>query len=123
MVSDTLNAPTSIKQITGLCRLQIQEVPPCVYFLVKGDEVVYIGQSVDVCGRITAHRASDKEFDRVFYVPFRSELLCMLEGALIRALKPKLNGNKGPLSHACEHELKDIDEKFLVRIGFAQKET
>lgn len=62
-----------------------------VYFLVQGQEVVYVGQSVNIYSRISQH--SDKKFDKYAFVPCEAELLDKLESLYIHTLKPRLNGN------------------------------
>lgn len=63
-----------------------------VYFLIKGNEVVYVGQSVHIPSRICGH--SDKDFDRYAYVPCPPEALDQLESLYIHVLRPKLNGEQ-----------------------------
>ncbi len=67
---------------------------PCVYFLLDGDDVVYVGQSVSLQTRIISHK-KDKKFDRVVYISCDRERLDEVEGTFIRALKPKFNGKCG----------------------------
>ena len=62
-----------------------------VYFLVLGDEVVYVGQSTNVHARIPNH--ADKEFDKYAFVPCDVDLLNKLESLYIHVLRPKINGN------------------------------
>lgn len=63
-----------------------------IYFLRKGREIVYIGQSVNVYSRIASHKAS-KDFDTVDFMPCDRSKLDDLEGFFIRLLQPKLNGH------------------------------
>lgn len=42
----------------------------CVYFLVKGGKVVYVGESVSLFTRIGTH-SLDKNFDSVYYIPMK----------------------------------------------------
>ncbi|KXS55166.1 MAG: prophage regulatory protein [Marinobacter sp. T13-3] len=65
-----------------------------VYFLVKGGEVVYVGQSTSVYSRVTTHYAS-KDFDFWSYIPCEKEGLDILESLYIHFLQPKLNGKTG----------------------------
>lgn len=88
--------PTLLKSLLG----ELLEVPtfairPCIYFLCEGDEVVYIGQATCAAARIASH--SGKPFTRAFILPCLIEHLNDLEGTFIRAFKPRLNGNNGPL--------------------------
>lgn len=62
-----------------------------VYFLSKDGEIVYVGQSKSVGGRLRSHRGT-KEFDKVFAISVPAKRLNEVEGALIRLLNPKLNG-------------------------------
>lgn len=64
-----------------------------VYFLLDGDEVVYVGQAVNVYSRIGQH--TDKRFDRYAFVPCAAEGLDRLESLYIHCLRPRLNGNQG----------------------------
>jgi hypothetical protein len=60
-----------------------------VYFLLDGDEVVYVGQAKSVYQRIGCH--VDKKFDRYAYVPCPLDMLDKLESLYIHCLQPKLN--------------------------------
>jgi hypothetical protein len=62
-----------------------------VYFLLDGDEVVYVGQAVNVYSRICQH--AGKKFDRYAYVPCPVEILDRLESLYIHCLRPRLNGD------------------------------
>jgi len=92
--------------------------PPCVYFLISRDEVVYIGQSVQLVGRIAQHRASSsgeaaKVFDRVVWLPVpRSELL-PLERAFIDTIKPRLNRVWHGSIERREDENKELIQGFI----------
>ena len=61
-----------------------------VYFLIDGDEVVYVGQSLNIFSRINNHK--DKKFDRYAYVNCDPNVMDRLESLYIHFLKPKLNG-------------------------------
>ena len=63
-----------------------------VYFLLDGDEVVYVGQAVNVYSRIGQH--TDKRFDRYAFVPCAVDALDRLESLYIHCLRPRLNGNQ-----------------------------
>ena len=64
-----------------------------VYFLIKSNEIVYIGQSINIASRITQHR--DKDFDSVSYVACHKDELDILESLYILAYQPALNGSNG----------------------------
>ena len=89
--------PTSISSVKGLTELTHILYPPGVYFLVKGDEVVYVGQSVNPMSRVGDHmRQKIDLFDRVYFVPVPQFMLDAVEGGFIKLLSPRLNGNPGP---------------------------
>lgn len=68
---------------------------PSVYFLLDGEEVVYVGQTVHLAARVQAHQARF-QFDRVLYVHVsREEDLDAVEATFIKALKPKGNRSGG----------------------------
>ncbi len=62
-----------------------------IYFLFRGDDLVYIGQSINVLGRVTAH-TSDKDFDSFAYLPCPEKELLAVEALYINEFKPLLNG-------------------------------
>ena len=61
-----------------------------VYFLVAGNEVVYVGQSVDVGSRVRQHVGA-KEFDCWAYIPCDKRTLDALESLYIHVLRPQYN--------------------------------
>lgn len=66
--------------------------PKCgVYFLVRDNEIVYVGRSVSVIDRLHTHRKDGKNFNRVFFIECTKEELGELEMHYIRKFKPKLN--------------------------------
>ena len=88
--------PASIMNVPGLQQLPVHGWNPGVYFLCKGDEVVYVGQSVAPGSRIAGH-ASDryKDFDRVYLLPVPGYELNNVEGAFIQHLRPPQQGYTG----------------------------
>jgi hypothetical protein len=66
-----------------------------VYFLIHKDEVVYVGQSVDVLSRISRHRREGREFDSYSYMVCEPERMNELEALYITALMPWLNLSLG----------------------------
>lgn len=90
------SAPSSLSFLDG--RLNAVSVypshPPCIYFLIEGEEVVYVGQSICLEQRLATH-SREKAFDRVAYLQVEREDLNAVESAFIRYLKPRLNGLTG----------------------------
>jgi hypothetical protein len=68
------------------------ELATGVYFLVGGDKVVYVGQSVNVYTRVSEHH--DKLFDSFAFIPCEKHMLNTLESLYIHVLRPPLNGNQ-----------------------------
>lgn len=62
-----------------------------IYFLIDEGRVVYVGQSLNVLGRMPRH-AMSKQFDRFAYIPCDQEALNFAESLYIHALQPPLNG-------------------------------
>lgn len=60
-----------------------------VYFLVKDNSVIYIGQSSNIINRLTGHK--EKNHDSVFYILCKKEDLLKLESHYIIAFNPILN--------------------------------
>ena len=60
-----------------------------VYFLIHGDEIVYIGASCNVLSRILQH--ADKIYDRIFFIPVDPLYLVTVEMNYIQKYKPKYN--------------------------------
>lgn len=73
-------------------------IPPApkggVYFLIKDDEVVYIGRSKNVLSRMVGH--ADKSFDRVLMIPIAEDLCGQLEARMIGWFLPPLNTHLMP---------------------------
>ena len=76
---DVVRAAKAYPRITG------------VYFLIAGDDVVYVGQSYDVMGRISTHNKSKRMFDRYAFVEVAEEDLLKVEKAYITAFQPRWN--------------------------------
>ncbi len=62
-----------------------------VYFLIDGNEIVYVGQSCAINARIQTHIDSKKAFTHVNYFEVKRERLTEAEWFYISCLKPKLN--------------------------------
>lgn len=66
-----------------------------VYFLVHQGAVVYVGQSVDVLGRISRHRREARDFDAFNYILCPPDKMNALEALYIAAFMPDLNTSFG----------------------------
>jgi hypothetical protein len=64
----------------------------CIYFLLRGAEVVYVGRTRCLPKCIITHLNEKKEmFDRVVYLPFSEFNLVNAESYFIQSIKPFLN--------------------------------
>ena len=71
-----------------------------IYFLKCDGEIVYIGQSRSVYGRISTHKNEGrKKFDKVIFLPCHVNDLNDFEGFFINLLRPKYNGGVMDKSH------------------------
>lgn len=86
----TIDVPLSLSLVKSRLA-EYEPVPACVYFLVGGQEVVYVGQSTKLPVRLQQHREAGKSWERVLYMPLPEAELAAVESAWIRALKPPLN--------------------------------
>ena len=64
---------------------------PCVYFLMDGEECVYVGKTVSLPSRIYDHIKSEKKFESVYYLEISETEYEYIEGVIISSLKPKYN--------------------------------
>lgn len=69
-----------------------------VYFLVKGDRVVYVGQSIHIQMRVREH-SKDKDFDSFSFIRCEKKKLNVLESLYIHALRPEYQGKSGTHGH------------------------
>jgi predicted GIY-YIG superfamily endonuclease len=63
---------------------------PCVYFLIDGVDIVYVGQSKNLSTRIISHK-KDKNFTRVIYMVVAENDLDKVERFYEEELLPKYN--------------------------------
>lgn len=103
----------SVREFPGHISLQAIETKPGVYFLIKDEMTVYIGQSQNPSSRVYSHTY---DFDEAIIIHCDPEDLNQLEGALIRRYRPKHNGTvrtKRRRLHAPGNE--DLDDEVLAK--------
>lgn len=61
-----------------------------IYFLIKEDVIVYIGQSINLAARLLEHERT-KDFDSYTFIPCDSAQLPDMEALYILKFKPSLN--------------------------------
>jgi len=85
-----------------------------VYFLIDGDEIVYVGKSVDIVARLFGHgRARDgknrkrrvRKFDRSAWIAAPVDQIAALEAAFIRRLAPRYNTKHGVKTSPLDEQL------------------
>jgi hypothetical protein len=87
-------APPALRFVKPLLLVELfRKCGSGVYFLCKGEDVVYVGQAQEIMARVGAH-VSFKEFDRVYYTPVPKSDLSDVETAFIHALRPRYNFSK-----------------------------
>lgn len=62
-----------------------------VYFLVEGDEIVYVGQARDIMFRLAHHAKSEKVFSKYTFIECDVEELNEIEAAYIVKFAPRYN--------------------------------
>lgn len=84
-----------------------------IYFLVAGENVLYVGQTIQVELRIVRHlTVGEIPFNRVFWIEVSYSDLDLVEGALIRSLWPPHN-RRAP-------KYAGRDNEALAMVGAAQ---
>jgi hypothetical protein len=90
--------PTCLSGVRGLRQMKSDDFPCFVYFLLKNEEVVYVGQTSKPWPlRILDHiEAGQKDFDDVWFTPVDRQSINAVERAYIRQFRPKHNvqGNR-----------------------------
>lgn len=93
-------------------RVGRQGGPLCgVYFLFSGDDLIYVGQSVNILSRLLEH--TGKGFDSFTYILCERDELDDLEAAYILRYMPRLNGEFCNSGRKCVPTTRGMD--FLVR--------
>jgi hypothetical protein len=68
------------------------DTPSGIYFLYLDSELVYIGQTQSIAGRVCQHIAINKKlFNKVYYIRVDSSSLDRVEVELINRFRPKYN--------------------------------
>lgn len=104
--------PRALAEVEArLCEIPPLEYPPCVYFLVLKQEIVYVGQSRNLLSRLGQHREDGKCWDRVLYLPVPADRLLEVESLWIKTLQPALNraGRQASLSNVLHRRRKCLD--------------
>lgn len=87
----TLTGKTLLHEYEIVSAASAWKLATGVYFLIDGDRVVYVGQSVNVYSRIASHY--DKAFDKFAFILCNKDMLNGLESLYIHLLRPPLNAD------------------------------
>lgn len=81
-------------EIDGIRRFDPFPFPACVYFLIRGGEIIYIGQTTNLIHRLKNHSQKEHKrgFEAVYYLPTDTGNLKGLEDIYILKFRPPLNG-------------------------------
>jgi hypothetical protein len=94
---DSKDVPAPLKNVRHVKKLEVIE-PSHVYFLLKNNQVVYVGQTNTAWPqRILSHiKEGVKDFDDVWYLEVDASSLNVVEKEYIRKFKPKHNISSKP---------------------------
>lgn len=62
-----------------------------IYFLIAGNDVIYVGKSIDVFNRIARHKRDGRQFEAFAFLPCSADKLDETESSYILAFMPWLN--------------------------------
>lgn len=114
-VQDHRNVPVSLRQISGLCDITGEMLRTGIYFLCRDLAVLYVGQSRNVGNRITEH-FKRYDFDTIFFLPWPGDDLDRIEAALIRSLRPPINGRASKGEMRTSFSDKTVDASVIALI-------
>lgn len=67
------------------------DIPPCVYFLITGETILYVGQSCILPARLVQHSQAGRQWERALFLPVPETDLLKVEAYWIRVLNPSWN--------------------------------
>ena len=100
---------TQLKAHSEIYRFGYTEGVGYIYFLVSGQEVVYIGKSENVDNRIKDHR--NRDWDTCYVLRVDKRNVGAVEQALIRCIEPEMN------RQYCSQEPSPLDRMILEEYG------
>ncbi|MHC4316683.1 MAG: GIY-YIG nuclease family protein [Planctomycetota bacterium] len=116
--------PKVLSQMVGLREIPLGDLSPGVYFLCNADRVLYVGQSVNPGKRISEHLNGNGcgqqkaelllSIDRVYLLPLPEKSLGEVEGALIRHLRPPLNGARALGEFVEDSVIQEIVKEYFI---------
>lgn len=86
------SVPTVLTMVRDrLCEWPGIDLPPCVYFLIDGEAVLYIGQSRNLAARLVQHSHNGRQWQRALFLPIPESELLRVEREWIRTVRPPWN--------------------------------
>lgn len=80
------------REIMQISKPKKELFKPGIYFLIRKDEIVYVGRSSSIARRILQHHAKRRiEFDRYAYLIWKPEEIAELERHFIWKFVPRCN--------------------------------
>ena len=113
VLSNTLTGKHMVLEQEIVAQAESFENQCGVYFLVRGNRVVYVGQSVQISARLADH-SKTKDFDSYAFIRCDKEKLDVLESLYIHALSPEYQGRSG---HKGAHIAAPYSFEQLVSLG------
>lgn len=91
-----------------------------VYFLTRGDDVVYVGQTTCGISRPVSHK-EEKDFDCIYILPCDAKDLNRLEGYYIDKYTPEYNARPNLKTHKSLKKAKEDISALLGLRGYTMR--
>src|SRR5690348_9199260 len=116
-VPHTLWGLENLFRVTGFERFHFKDpkynwMQPGVYFLCTGNEVMYVGQSEAIAGRLNDHKTKHHtRYEVAFYIPVAGgeKLRKQIEAGYIWIIRPRYNRVKPKMV------ISDLEAEFAIR--------
>lgn len=92
-----------------------------VYFLLKNNTVVYVGQSINTEKRILTHKYSGKDFDSFRVIPCSHDLLLHYEHRWLKWFNPIYNRPTGGARKGAGRKPKEPTKVIRVPVSLVPK--
>lgn len=96
LTNETLDLIDSLSKVNfdDLPKFEKIEIKVGIYFLLKNNEIVYVGKTINLEQRIMSHQMNNKkDFDNFLFFKVDSEKLDLCERYFINKLKPIYNND------------------------------
>lgn len=101
-------------------KIKLEKFPPIIYFLIRDNEIVYVGQSKHGLHRITTHVNTNKiQFDSYSYIEVKEEDMNKIEAFYILKFCPEYN--KFLPNNTNEYTSISKTKKMLKDLGWSRK--